>query len=352
MTDQEVLDILCAWDETDLIYRDVARMARGEINLEELLQAWPPDHEVIQYALYPEKRYDIIPSSYLLGDERSVAINKHPRYNVAAWHSHDYFELNYVVKGHCIQHFEDGMVKLSVGDFCLLSPDAIHYISTDDDDSIVLNIGIRQTTFIRQFSSLPRQDSAISSFFMDNLYSKNKLRYLLAPTAGDETIRHIVLQMYAEEMNRDRYTDDILVSVMSILFNVLLRYHSEDMKAPPMRQTQNALTDEMLGYIHKHFADITLEQMAETFHFSRQYCSRLIRELTGESFSELITMVRIGYGETLLMDTFLSLEEISEKVGYANPETFIRAFKRVRGMTPNQFRRKNKQSPARPAQGG
>ncbi len=339
MTDHEVLARLRAFDDIEQIYRDYAQIECGKMSREALIARWGEDHEAIQYALYPERRYDIIPAAYLLGDKRNVAINKHPRYNVAAKHSHDYFELNYVLEGWCEQHFEEGIAKLAEGDICLLSPEAEHYITTEGNDSIVLNIAIRQTTFIRQFSSLARADSAISRFFMDNLYSRKKLSYLLVHTAGDEAIRCMILKMVAEEFERDAYTDDILTSAMTILFNLLLRRYGGSIQVPPMRQTQNALTDAMLVYIHNHYTDVTMAQMADAFHFSRQYCSKLIRELTGESFQTLVTNVRISHGETMLRDTSLSVEAISEKLGYANPETFIRAFQRKKDMTPGQYRK-------------
>lgn len=62
-------------------------------------------------------------------------------------------------------------------------------------------------------------------------------------------------------------------------------------------------------------------------------------ELTGCSFLELVTGFRVRHGEELLTGTFLSVEEISERVGYADPETFIRVFRKVRGLTPGQLRR-------------
>lgn len=254
-------------------------------------------------------------------------------------HIHDYFEMNYVVSGACVERFEDGAANLSPGDFCLLSPEAEHCIEAFSDDVIVLNLAIRQSTFLAQFSNLPRKDSAISDFFMDNLYSKRKLRYLLVRSGHNRDIRSLILQMYDESRRWDGFSDDILVSSMAILFNLLLRHCGNRMEAPPLRQSKSDLTDAILAYIHAHYADVTLQQVADTFHFSRQYCTRLITDLTGYSFSQLITHFRIGRGEELLANTFLSVEEISEQLGYGHPETFIRAFKRIKGVTPGQYRR-------------
>lgn len=338
MTDREVLDSLLRWEEGESVDRDVWRMRRGEMTREALFARWPADNCFLKLALDPRKFPDVVAEEYLLKGDRNVAVSKHPRYNPMSLHAHDYFEMNYVVQGSCTQRFEDGAARLSEGDFCMLSPDARHAIEAFDDAAIVLNLAIRRGTFLKQFSALSMKDSPISQFFMDNLYSRKKLRYLLVRGAGDAAVRHVILQMVAEEARRDRYSDDILTASTTILFNLLLRAHADSMEAPPLRQTQSALTDALLGYIHRHYAEVTLQQVADEFHFSRQYCSRLIADMTGCSFSELVTGFRIGHGEDLLRNTFLSVEEIGARVGYANPETFIRAFRRVRGVTPRQFR--------------
>ena len=340
MKDAEIVEALRSWDEDEIIYREIHRAMQGQISLEEVLRRWPEDNEIVRDALDPAQYPHVVPSAYLLNDSLTVAVSKHPRYCRIPLHAHDYFELNYVLSGSCVQHFEDASAELSAGDLCLLSPDALHRIETFDDDTIVLNLAIRQSSFLDRFSSLPQRDSAISGFFMGNLYSKKKLNYLLVHSEADPQIRHLVLQMYGEQLQRDAYSDDILISQMTILFNLLLRNHARRMEAPPLRQTQNPVTFSMLGYIHDHYADVTLQQVADAFHFSRQYCSRLISELTGCTFTELVSGFRVRHGEELLKNTFLSVEEISERVGYADPETFIRAFQRVRGITPGQLRRR------------
>ena len=154
MTDQEILEKLKGWDEDETIDREVARMRRGEIAIESLLQHWPADNYFLKLALDPQKYPDCVPEQYLLKDARNIAISKHPRYSPMPLHSHDYFEMYYVVQGDCTQRFEDGAVRLSGGDFCMLSPDAKHCIEAFDDNALILNIAIRQGTFLKQFSAL------------------------------------------------------------------------------------------------------------------------------------------------------------------------------------------------------
>lgn len=339
MKDHEIVERLECWDEAETIYREIYRAQHGQSTMADVLRRWPEDNYFVKISLDPAEYPHKVSEDYLLKADRSVAISKHPRYCRMPLHTHDYFEMNYVLSGSCVQHFEDTSAALTSGDICLLSPDAGHFIEANADDVIVLNLAIRRSSFLNQFPTLPRRDSAISSFFMGNLYSRRKLRYLLAHTEGDDEIRHQALQMYGEELNREAFSDDVMTSRMALMLNLLLRKYADSMEAPPLRQTQNPVTYDMLGYIHDHYTDVTLQQVADAFHFSRQYCSRLISDLTGCSFSELVTGFRVRHGEALLTGTFLSVEEISTRLGYADPETFIRAFRKVRGLTPGQLRR-------------
>ena len=52
-----------------------------------------------------------------------------------------------------------------------------------------------------------------------------------------------------------------------------------------------------------------------------------------------IARIRLQQAATLLKTTQLRVEDVSEAVGYKNPETLIRAFRRAYGKTPSQYRR-------------
>ena len=352
MKDCEIVEQLKCWDRDEIIYREVHQAKHGQGSMADVLRRWSGDNHFVQIALDPSKYPQTVSEDYLLKADRSAAISKHPRYCRMPLHTHDYFELNYVLSGSCVQHFEDASSNLTTGDICLLSPDAGHFIEANADDVIVLNLAIRRSSFLNHFPTLLRRDSAVSSFFMANLYSKRKLRYLLAHTGTDEEIRHQVLQMYGETLMGEAFSDAVMTSRMALMLNLLLRGYADTMEAPPLRQTQNPVTYDMLGYIHDHYTDVTLQQVADAFHFSRQYCSRLISDLTGCSFSELVTGFRVRHGEELLTGSFLSVEEISERLGYADPETFIRAFRKVRGLTPGQLRRQAAAMSEKPPQNG
>lgn len=96
-------------------------------------------------------------------------------------------------------------------------------------------------------------------------------------------------------------------------------------------------------YIYEHFSepDTALEKAAESLQVSSVYLSRIFKQELGISYVSFITKLRIKKASLLLNTTDLSILEIAEKVGYDTQHYFSTAFKKVMGVSPNQFR-KNK----------
>ena len=83
-----------------------------------------------------------------------------------------------------------------------------------------------------------------------------------------------------------------------------------------------------------------LEEIAEQFHFSKEYTSRLIKSSTGRTFTQIHRNIRMNKATTLLANTNITINSIAEEIGYLNPEHFNRTFKKVYGMSPGDYRKK------------
>ena len=63
-------------------------------------------------------------------------------------------------------------------------------------------------------------------------------------------------------------------------------------------------------------------------------------------FVDFLVQLRMKRAEESLAETEFSIQEIAEKIGYANAITFGRVFKRTAGVTPGDYRKlKMKPSP-------
>lgn len=96
---------------------------------------------------------------------------------------------------------------------------------------------------------------------------------------------------------------------------------------------------EMHEYIKEHYTDISLQSMAEHFHLTEPYLSKFIKDKTGENFGNLVKKCRLNKACHILKTSNMLVEDISNIVGYENPEHFIRVFKTQFGLTPIQYRK-------------
>ncbi len=96
---------------------------------------------------------------------------------------------------------------------------------------------------------------------------------------------------------------------------------------------------EIISFIQDHYRNVTLESLSESFHLSRPYLSKYIREKAGMTFQEVVKEERMKKARALLRETDQTVETVAAEVGYENVEHFNRLFKKDYGMTPVQYRK-------------
>ncbi len=107
------------------------------------------------------------------------------------------------------------------------------------------------------------------------------------------------------------------------------------------RQTsQKAIVEQAKMCIKRHYADSELgvQRLCEELHISPGYFSSLFKKETKTTFVAYLQAYRLDMAKELLRSTDLKAFEIAERVGYADPNYFSFAFKKVIGISPKEFR--------------
>ncbi|MHC1773743.1 MAG: helix-turn-helix domain-containing protein [Flexilinea sp.] len=103
-------------------------------------------------------------------------------------------------------------------------------------------------------------------------------------------------------------------------------------------KNQNII-DGIQSYIQANYAsDISLNSVAKSVFISTPYLSKIFKEYTSKTFIEYLTEVRIEASRILLCETTENIADIGVKVGYTSTQSFIRAFKKIEGKTPTEYR--------------
>lgn len=87
---------------------------------------------------------------------------------------------------------------------------------------------------------------------------------------------------------------------------------------------------------------VSLKSAAEAVCLSPKYLSRLFREHGGVGFSEYKLKLKVAEAKGLLKRTGYNMDQISDRLGYQNTESFIRQFKKLVKETPAAYRRKRR----------
>ena len=93
-------------------------------------------------------------------------------------------------------------------------------------------------------------------------------------------------------------------------------------------------------YIQNNYSDpsLCLNKVSDEFSISVSYLSFLFKEETGENFSTYLERIRMAQAAKLIKETNINICDLYQEIGYSNPNTFRRSFKKVFGVSPKTMR--------------
>ncbi|MCM1252692.1 MAG: AraC family transcriptional regulator [Clostridium sp.] len=247
-------------------------------------------------------------------------------------HTHSFFEMVYVLSGNEIHLINQSAKCFSPGDLYILPPAAKHALPEDAGSCIC--ILIHPDAFENIFSSILHGEDCLGNFLMNSLYRNDSETYLTYHTGHSKELPNIMIKMLDLMTNADDYTDRVLTGMLVLLFTSLSRTHQNAARTTP----ENDRNSKILTLIYEQYNTITLAALAEELHYTVPYCSKYLKNQLGCTFSELIGKIRFQKAESFLLHSDMTVSQISQTVGYENPENFMRAFKHRYRMTPSQYR--------------
>ena len=139
------------------------------------------------------------------------------------------------------------------------------------------------------------------------------------------------------QLCRDDYPEMLEIQLRQI-FIKLHRYFNTITKVDNSQIAEDI--DKAMLYFSEHYnEDICIEDYAEKHHMSTSWFIRNFKQYTGSTPMQYILSKRIYNAETLLQNDHYNITEISNIIGYDNPLYFSRIFKKVKGISPSEYRK-------------
>ena len=273
--------------------------------------------------------------------ERMIVF-KYPAYSKAGIHSQDGIEFNYVYSGSHTLYFEGKNYTIRENEVVIIPPHTHHDVM-DTEGSISFSFLIHQDYFNDTFFQVIGKDSPLSTFYDLCLYHEAKT-FLKFHISEPRKFLNIFLLLYCEFISNEQHNHDICINYIRVLFAYLLNQTSwnfEHNSEDPSFQQVNSFAA-VLHYLKTHFRTVTLNELAERFHYDRSYLGKLIKKYTHSSFSDLITSYRLNQAVSLLLSGDKRIEEIAEEAGYQSADHLTRMFRSRYGMAPSKYRKEHR----------
>lgn len=187
-----------------------------------------------------------------------------------------------------------------------------------------------------EYSSLVKEFN-YPSFFL--FYKRNMLYQGILPIdniAGKKinTIFRDVIKQLSEQPN-EKWSCEARTNIF-ILFDIAEHFCSDFMKGS---ENHDSLEAQILDHINLNLCSkIKIDDLCKEFHTNHTTIQNKFKAYTNYSIADYIIEKRLSIAKHALSFTCLSIEKISEKIGYSNVSYFATLFKNRVGMTPTGYR--------------
>ena len=228
-------------------------------------------------------------------------------------HVHEFFEIEYIIDGSGICKIDGVEYPIRAGTLFLLDPSNTHEIISADAQ--LINIMFK-CEYENEFFLLPALRSPMIELTEhDSLLISALLSEIISVFEKDIDFARLLLQCVIKKLKAYPRADT-------------------PAKLPYIQHT--------LLYITENFRHgITLESTAAHLNLCPTYLSELFAKQMGVTFKSYLDNVRFSYAKNLLSFTDLPICDVHKYAGFADYANFSRRFKKMFGMTPTEYRKKD-----------
>ncbi len=179
---------------------------------------------------------------------------------------------------------------------------------------------------------------------LDRLFIKlHNSECIIRNSRGAEKIREALLNMKDEFECGEKLSHHVVRAQMILVYALLLKYYDETTHGMNEEtKGRNAAIEKTMIYINRNLnQSITLEELAAVANMNKTYYSTTFKRVTGKTVWEYILHMRIELAISYLVTekSKYNITEISEMCGFNNAANFNKAFKKITGKTPSEYKK-------------
>ncbi len=242
-------------------------------------------------------------------------------------HSHDNFlELFYVYKGEGFYFVDNIRYAIKEGDIVICNAGILHGEEPQDHRRVrSYCVGIGEV----KYPNLP-----------DNWICENTINPIISCGKFADNIKEIFALIYKYSDSGTNINDSchaLSLSLLMLTSELIQKQNTQPVTHK--RSSAHATAERIRSYMNSHYKEaLTLQEIADALHLNEYYLSHTFKEEYGVSPIQYAMKRRIGEAQGLLMDSSLSLGDISDMLGFGGTAHFNRMFKKHVGIPPGEYR--------------
>ena len=255
-----------------------------------------------------------------------LMISPHGRFRPTPMHTHDYLEVMYLYDGSITQHWKGGSAVLSHGDFFFVPPGIYHATDVCGAGDIAVNLIVSDELLKKEAFSILREN-----------LSPNE-PYLIR--TGHRRANETVCRLMEEIFDPENYAAEAIEQTAILLAIDLARVSVQPNKRNPAPEelSQQDILYRVIRYIESGYKTVTLSETADTFGYTPNHLSVLLKKELGQSFSDFRHSFCMAQAALLLRESELPITEVAAQSGFSNMTHFYKLFDRKFHMTPGEYR--------------
>ena len=224
---------------------------------------------------------------------------------------------------------------------------------SDFTDTEVLMIGANVPHLLKNSIGVNQEVKGISLFFDDFSFGKhffdiNELSNIKSLLLDSNRVIKITGDLKAVINNKILSTVSLekeqliitFLEILSLIYQADKTYINEQQYQLLLNENEGGRLNEVLAYTFKQVKqEITIEQVAKIAYLSRSQFSSFFKLHTGKTYIQFLNELRIENACILLRNGNFTIEQICYEVGFQNVSNFVRQFKKVKNVTPSNYRK-------------
>lgn len=258
------------------------------------------------------------------------------------YHTNSHIELCYVIEGELKVKIENEVKVLKENEALLLDMNTLHSEYIQYKDARVVFLGISLEMFRVITMSLELSPDFSRFLTVASMDKKGQGDYLHLDLRNQKVEFEKLIVWYYHEIKHKSPGYELIMEGLIKRISCLINDAEFIHVCIESHRQREILFEEIQRYLYVHHKSVRLNEISVVLGYSEDYLNRIIKEITGSTYSELLKEIRLQLAVKKLMETDMSIHDIVSEIGYSNVQFFYQVFKEKFCMTPNDYRKRFK----------